>query len=219
MKPILKKILMPTASAVVGGLIVFGSLKLSPSLRARMNSEHSTQQSRATIFNDILNKQNVIQDQFENMFDYDFFNQGDPFNEMKKLREQMEKQIDSLAKPTRRFSSNPFDSWFSDRFGGTVNDISKREDDDFVYYDIKVEDVNATSIQTKIESGYIMIMGTTEKKSKTSDEKNKDGFSAESICKSTFNRTFPLPERVDASKMEMTSEKDKIVLRFPKIKT
>ena len=119
-----------------------------------------------------------------------------------------------------RPSSNPFDSWFSDKFGGgTIKDISKREDDSSVYYDIKVEDVKSTSINTKVENGYITITGTTEKRNDTSDEKENDGLSSQSVYKSTFHRTFPLPEQVDQNKMQMTSEKDKIVLKFPKIKT
>lgn len=219
MKPILKQILISAISAVAGGLIVFGALKLSSSSRVKMSGEHPAYHSREDIFDEIFKKQDGIRSQFDNLFNDDFFSQGDPFDQMRKMREQMEKHIGSLVRPPRSSWSNPFDSWFSEKFGGTVNDISKREDDDFVYYDIKVENLNSTSIQTKIENGYITITGITETKSDTSDEKNKNGSSAQSVYKSAFERTFPLPEKVDASKMQMTAEKNKIVLRFQKIKT
>lgn len=89
----------------------------------------------------------------------------------------------------------------------------------FITTFIKVNDLNSTSVNTKIENGYITITGTVEKKSGSDDKKNDSGFSSQSIYKSTFNRTFPLPEHVDQNRMEMSPEKDKIVLKFPKVKT
>jgi len=93
---------------------------------------------------------------------------------------------------------------------------AKREDDGFVYYDIKVDDVKSTSINTKVENGYVTITGTVEKKT-SSDEKD-DQYAARSIYKSSFNRTFPLPTHVEQTKMQMLTDKDKITLKFPKIK-
>lgn len=212
MKPILKTSLISAASAIVGGAVVFGALKYSPSLRTKADAEKP---SRDIVYDDILKRQEGIQHKFDGLFDGNFFNQNDPFDEMKKMRKQMEKRMEDFG-AGRRSMSNPFDSWFSDKFGGgTINDISKREDSDFVYYDIQVDDVNATSINTKIENGYITITGSLEKKSQSSESDN----SAQSVFKSTFNRTFPLPEHVDQNKMQMVPEKDKIILKFPKLKS
>lgn len=218
MKPYLKNIGIQAVSAVVGGAIVVGALKMSPTLRAKVENQGDTHpESRDMIFDDIINKQNGIQQHFDNIFNDDFFGGSDPFDDMKKMREQMRKRMDALDKTS--LMKNPFDSWFSDKFGGgSVDDIAKREDDDFVYYDIKVNDLNSTSVNTKIENGYITITGTVEKKSGSDDKKDDSGFSLQSIYKSTFNRTFPLPEHVDQDKMEMIPEKDKIVLKFPKVK-
>ncbi len=67
----------------------------------------------------------------------------------KKMRKQMERRMEEFGSG-RHSMSNPFDSWFSNKFGGgTINDISKREDSDYVYYDIQVDDLNATSINTR----------------------------------------------------------------------
>ncbi len=219
MKPIFKQVLVPAMSAIAGGLVVLGAIKFSPRFQSKVDGVNQAKQTHDAIYDDIFKKQDGIRNQFDNIFNDDVFNQGDPFDQMRKMRDQMEKRIQGLN-ANHLNSSNPFDSWFSDKFGGgTINDISKREDDSSVYYDIKVEDVKSTSINTKVENGYITITGTTEKKSSTSDERETDGFSAKSVYKSTFNRTFPLPEQVDQNKMQMTSEKDKIVLKFPKIKT
>ena len=134
------------------------------------------------------------------------------------MREQMEKRLQGFNEG-HNSPANPFDMWFSNKFGGgRISDISQREDDNSIYYDISVEDVNATSINTKVENGYITITGTTEKKV-GSEKKEGDVSSEKSIYKSTFNRSFPLPQNVDERKMQMISERDKIILKFPKIKT
>lgn len=216
MKPILKQILVPSVSAAVGGVVVFGALKFWPS---KAEDKHYNKMNSAAVYDDILKNNDVIRNQFDSLFNDDFFRQNDPFEQMRKMREDMDKRMQWMHSG-QRFSNNPFDNWFSGKFGGgTINDISKREDNDAVYYDIKVEDVNRTSINTKLENGYITISGTTEKKNESSDSKEGNGMVAQSYYKSSFNRTFPIPEHVDQNKMKMSSEKDKIVLMFPKIKT
>lgn len=214
MKPLLKKILVPTVSAVMGGVIVVAALKISPNLRSKIqDSESKNPVTADPIFDDILKKQQGIWQNFDSLFNDEFFGGSDPFEDMKKMREQMDKRMESFGiKP--HSMTNPFDSWFSDKFGGgSVHDISKREDDNFVYYDIKIEDLNSTSINTKIENGYITITGTLEKNSGSDAE---DG-SSQGIFRSTFNRTFPLPKNVDHNKMEMIPGKHKITLKFPKL--
>jgi HSP20 family molecular chaperone IbpA len=110
-----------------------------------------------------------------------------------------------------------FEASFPENFGGAaITDISKREDDSFVYYDVTVEDLKSTSINTKVEEGYLTISGTIEKKS--GDEGGEDNYAATSVFKSSFNRTFSLPQDVDPDKMQMLTEKDKVILKFPKIK-
>lgn len=219
MKPNFKNIVIPAISALVGGVAVVAALKVSPNLRSKLDSPRSNNQieSHDQIYDDILKEQKGIRRHFDHLFDDDFFGKSDPFAEMKKMREQMEKRMDELDGHSRSMT-NPFDSWFSDKFGGgSVNDISKREDDKYVYYDIKVDDVKSTSINTKIENGYITITGTQEKKTGSTDKGESDNAMAESYFKSSFNRTFPIPEHVDANKMEMLQEKNKIVLKFPKL--
>lgn len=212
MKPVLKTSLISLGSAFIGGAIVLAALKYNPTTEPKTETKWS---SRDAVYDDILKKQEGIQHKFDSLFDDNFFNQNDPFEEMKRMRKQMEKRMEDFG-AGRHSMSNPFDSWFSDKFGGgTINDISKREDSDFVYYDVQVDDVNATSINTKIENGYITITGSLEKKSQSSENES----SAQSVFKSTFNRTFPLPEHVDQNKMQMVPEKDKIILKFPKLKS
>jgi HSP20 family molecular chaperone IbpA len=212
MKPVLKTAMISVCSAFIGGAIVLAALKYNSNTDSKTETKWS---SRDAVFDDILKTQEDIQHKFDSLFDDNFFNQNDPFEEMKRIRKQMEKRMEDLW-AGRQSMSNPFDSWYSDKFGGgTINDISKREDNDFVYYDIQVDDVNATSINTTIENGYITITGSLEKKSQSSENES----SAQSVFKSTFNRTFPLPQHVDQNKMQIVPEKDKIILKFPKLKS
>jgi len=211
-----KKTMIPVSSAVAGGLVVIAALHWSPSFRSKVNSDMDHGQRNEQIYDDIFKKQQAIRQQFDSLFNDDFITQNDPFEEMKKMRTQMQKRMGGFDRQ-KNSMSNPFDSWFSDKFGGgTINDISKREDEDFVYYDIKVDDINSTSINTKVEQGYVMISGTIEKK--YGFEGKDDGYQAQRVFKSSFKRTFPLPENVDQNKMQMLTEKDKVILKFAKIK-
>jgi len=219
MKPLLKKIIVPSASAMFGGLAVVVALKMSPTIRAEIQDTEVKGKNNELIYDDILKEQNGIKKQFDSIFDDGSFGQNDPFEEMRKMRKQMENRMERFTGKNHA-TTNPFDSWFSDKFGGgSINDISKREDNDFVYYDIKIDDVNTTSINTKVENGYITVFGTIEKKDTSGNDKEGSGFSAQSFYKSTFNRTFPLPDHVDQNKMQMVSERDKIILKFPKVKS
>jgi HSP20 family molecular chaperone IbpA len=215
MKQILKKTIIPVASAFVGVAIALAAVKFSPTLREKISDPEPRKQKQEFAYDDIFKKQEDIRNQFDSFFNDDFFGQSDPFEEMKRMREQMEKHMHDFGDKDSG-ARNPFDSWFSDKFGGgTINDISKREDDDYVYYDIKVDELNSPSIKTKIENGYVTITGTVEKKR----ESNEQDSAAQSIFKSSFNRTFPLPENVDQNKMQMAPEKDKVILKFPKTKS
>ena len=185
-------------SALVGGGIVFAALKADPSLVVSQKEE--TKGTNEEVIDDIMESHRQMTKQFNSLFDDDFFSQKDPFEEMRKMRKRMREQ-DSLF-------SAPFDSWFSGRFGGgNVDEIHSHEDDQYIYYEIKVEDLESTSINAKVEQGYITITGTTKK----GDEN--------SHFSSSFQRSFPVPYGVDENKMEMSSEEDKVIIKFPKGET
>lgn len=144
---------------------------------------------------------------FDQFYNDDFFNtSNDPFESMRKMREQMEKQFDSP-----HTGSGIFDSWFEKRFGGgNVEEITKREDNDFVYYDVKVSGLDQDKVKVSVSNGLISISGKTEKKSDAGNTSN--------YYSSTFNRSFPLPPNVEETKVQMEQEKDKVIIKFPKTK-
>lgn len=161
-------------------------------------------------FNSILKDQQKLFKNFDSMFDDEFFRRDDPFEEMKKFRKRL---LEQFGHEQDGFFSSPFDSWYGDKFGGgSVEDISKREDEKYVYYDIKITGVDGTKVSTIVKDGYLTVSGEVKRTQGTS----KDG-QEQSVFQSSFRRTFPLPENVDSEKMQMFNEKNKVVLRFPKI--
>jgi HSP20 family molecular chaperone IbpA len=87
-------------------------------------------------------------------------------------------------------------------FSADSEEIVAKEDEKSVSYEIK--GAVGSSLNTSVENGYLSISGETKQK--------KGNFSFQS----SFHRMFPLPRNVDPAKMETISEKDKVVLRFPK---
>lgn len=200
------------ASAVAGGALVIGYFKIQPDSALAVAKTEKKAASPQTQFDSIIEDQRNLFKNFDSMFDDDFFRQGDPFEEMRKFRERMGKAFP--YKNLDPFSASPFDSWFGDRFGGgSVSDIKQREDDKHVYYEIQLNGVEGESVRTRVEDGRLTITGEVRKEEGKAGE---DG-STRSFYSSSFVRSFPLPEGVDAEKMEMTTEKNKIVVKLPKV--
>jgi HSP20 family molecular chaperone IbpA len=145
---------------------------------------------------------------FDQFYNDDFFGRShDPFEEMRRMRERMLKDFERPDEGT-----GLFDSWYKKKFGGgDVGEITKREDDQFVYYDIAIKGLDQNKLNVKVENGQIEISGQIEKKSQ--DE------NAGSFFSSSFHRSFPTPPDVDPNKVQMEQEKDKLVVKFPKMKS
>lgn len=144
---------------------------------------------------------------FDRFFNDDFFGRSrDPFEEMRRMREGMIKQFEQDE------GGGLFDSWYKKKFGGgNAGDITRREDDHFVYYDIAVDGLRQEKVNVKVENGQLTISGQVEKKS----EEGNSG----SYFKSSFQRSFPVPSNVDSGKFQLEQGKEKLVVKFPKIRT
>ncbi len=142
---------------------------------------------------------------FDQFFNDDFFGRSrDPFEEMRRMRAGMLKQFDSNE------GGGIFDSWFRKKFGGgNAADIKQREDAHFVYYDISVEGLKPEKVTVKVENGQVAISGQVERKSE------QEG--SNSYFSSSFHRSFPAPLNVDANKAQIEQQKDRLVVKFPKI--
>jgi HSP20 family molecular chaperone IbpA len=188
MKPFAKTSLIALTSAVIGAGATAGAMKYT---------EHKNKSEQA-----------IELKTPENVFDHFLKHQN-------QLHSQIQKRFNTFFEDQSFFKDDPFfknDSFFSSHLTAptSTNEIAQREDADNIYYDIKVEDPNSTTINTDVKDGQITISGTTEKKDNSE--------SSQSLFKSTFQQTFPLPDNVDQHNMTMTTEKDKVVLKFPKLK-
>lgn len=123
---------------------------------------------------------------------------------------EKERISDPFAEPERLL--DPWSSGFPGLMAmsaGEDQQVVEREDEHAVYYEIS--GIDQTKLSTKVEGGQLTITGETSKKSG-----GEEGGFFQAEMRSTFQRSFPLPPNVDEQKMEMSSEKDKVILRFPK---
>lgn len=182
MKTSLKQILVPTLSAVAGGLIVLMGLKINTFMESKrpIAAVPNFHRTFPAVFN-------------EDLFGSDFFAGESPLDQFRKLRLQMDASLGQ--------------------------DFFMKEDSEFVYYEIAIPSLDTTSINTKVENGYVTISGTAEKEDGAFKDHDENSAFARSFYKSSFNRTFPLPDQVDANRMQMIPDKDKIILKFPKMNT
>ncbi len=89
--------------------------------------------------------------------------------------------------------------------------MTTREDDKAVFYEIQVKDLAKEKVNIRVENETVTISGNIESTG-SSDEEG----ATRMYFKSSFQRTFPVPEGTDASKARMRQEKDKIIVEFPK---
>lgn len=144
---------------------------------------------------------------FDDLFGPDFFKQSrDPFQEMDRLHRQMMKNFGESGS-----GEDHFGGWFQENFGGGVpSDFRMREDKDFVYYEIESGNELPKNLDVNVQNGQVTIKGEIEKKS--------EGSGSASLYSSSFVRSFPAPEGVDAQKFQIEQQDKKVVIKFPKSK-
>ena len=162
---------------------------------------------------ELFSQEGGIDGTLDSFFNDDFFESSkSPFEEMRKMQERMMKQFESTDDDP---GGGVFNSWFKKKFGGgEPGDIQRREDDDFVYYDVAIKNLVNSKLDIRVQDGQITISGTIEKKTSNEDDKE----SSSQFYSSTFHRSFPVPYGVDDTKAQMEQKGEKIVIKLPKIK-
>jgi HSP20 family molecular chaperone IbpA len=131
---------------------------------------------------------------------------GDPLEQMRKMHERIMKEFDQSAQ-----GGGIFDSWSRGRFGGgDTGEVKRREDKNFVYYDIAIKDVDKDKLKVKVEDGQINISGQKEEKS---DSSNGMG----SYFASSFHRSLPVPPEADSARVQIEQAGDTLTLKFPRV--
>lgn len=143
-------------------------------------------------------------DEFLNdMFDDRFFNHSrDPFQEMDRLQQQMDKYFDRSGS---RFETM-FDDWFTGQFGDyPAASIEMNEDDEHIYYEMDVGSADLTDVQVKVENGMIEINAITQSSP-----------DAGTTSRSEVTQKFPLPDNVDPASVKVTQEGGVITISLAK---
>lgn len=198
-----KKIIVPSFSALAGALLLALFVRLEPGHASKVLGVEIESPRETKLMDDIVREQRQVFKNFDSLFDKEFFQRKDPFSDMRLFRDRFWDRLnDPLQSPF--VFSNPFDTWYEGRFGGLVDDIAKREEENAVVYEVRVPDVVSTSVQVSASDGKVTITGQTMKPL-------LDGEAT-----SSFKRVFPVPENVDESRVEIQHEKNKVILKFPK---
>jgi HSP20 family molecular chaperone IbpA len=92
-----------------------------------------------------------------------------------------------------------------------LENLHQHEDAHFVYMELSTSTLTPDSLETHIENGYVTISGNSEKESEISGTKT--------MTASQFSRTFPVPEGTDPDQMQVSQDKNKIILKFPKLRS
>lgn len=128
---------------------------------------------------------------FQRFFDDDFFN-DEVFD---KMADQMAKGMEGIANV------------------GQVGRLETSENDQFIIYEIFLDQVDKNSLKIDIKDGQITLSGQAK-----IEKENQGQFgTTKSISISSFTRSFPAPQGVKAEEVQIENKENSIVLKFPKI--
>lgn len=142
------------------------------------------------------NKNTNSEARLGNLYNPEFFD--NLFNEH---TEEMHKEFNSPS-----IFKQSFDTWYKNKFGDSnVSEMKQHEDDKYLYYEIEIKGLTPQRVDVEVKDEQVFISGIAELK-----EENK-------YQESEFQRSFPVPQNVDANKFEMEQNGKKIVIKFPKL--
>jgi HSP20 family molecular chaperone IbpA len=161
-----------------------------------LSEKEKAQRVFKKLYEGLKEDQEKVDELMSDFFDRNFFmEEDDPFRAMEEIRKKL---LDSFEgqDPFKNGFSKSYDDWFKGQFGDAEDlQIKKREDSKAVYFDIDLSNLDKKSLEVKVESGMVRISGTRVIKK---ESKSASG-SSSSITKSTFVRSFPVPDKVDES--------------------
>ena len=100
-------------------------------------------------------------------------------------------------------------------FSTGAPDVTSSEDENNYYFDVTVEGYEKDSVKIRIDENVVTVQGRMTRATGSGDT-GSGGI--QFSFSSSFERSFPVPPKGDASKAEMSPEKGKIVVKIPKKK-
>ena len=107
-----------------------------------------------------------------------------------------------------------FDSSISSFGSGNTISVEEDEDDQFKYIVINAKGVDKENLKIDVTDGMVNISGEIKQ---SSDDQSVGSYSRSSFV-SRFNKSFNIPYGVDANKVKIDQNNDKIIIKFPKEK-
>jgi HSP20 family molecular chaperone IbpA len=96
---------------------------------------------------------------------------------------------------------------------GEVGRLETSENDQFIIYEIFLDQVDKNSMKIDIKEGQITLSGQTK-----IEKENQGQFgTSKSISISSFTRSFPAPRDVKTEEVQIENKENSVVLKFPKI--
>ena len=201
----MRKFLISGTSVAFGAVLTLILVNLYPTVfLKKINFENyivdkKIFKNRAQLFEDLVKKQMLIRKEFNALYHSPFATELS----QTELREEMQSHIERHSAPGP-FLLNPFDYLFADKFGGhAITGVTTREDTETVFYEIGLQLKKIPVISTKIEGAFVTVIGSIQK---NNSEKYLQ----------RFIQTLPVPDGTDASRMQVSSEVDRVTLKFPK---
>lgn len=119
----------------------------------------------------------------------DLFKQ-DPFEQFNRMQSQMFNQFEPAIAST---------------------EMSQTEDDKYINLNIDLQGLKPKNLNIEVKNGQVSINGELEQ--------NNQSDHSSSYFSSSFHRSFPAPDGVDAANYSVEQKEGKIIVKFPKIKT
>lgn len=134
----------------------------------------------------------------------------DAFSRMRKMMEAQSKMMNQMMNSL--VTDQGFDD-FDSTYGSSGPEVIRKDEPKVVLYELKMNGVDKNSLNVVVENGMVKISGQTRIE-KIDEEEN---FRGKSVSVSSFSKSFPVPEDVEATSFSM-EEKDKntLILKFNK---
>ncbi len=96
---------------------------------------------------------------------------------------------------------------------GEVGNLETTETDQFIIYEIFLDQVDKNSLKIDIKNGQITLSGQAR-----IEKENQGQFgTSKSISISSFTRSFPAPQGVKTEEVQIENKENSVVLKFPKV--
>jgi HSP20 family molecular chaperone IbpA len=153
---------------------------------------------------------------FDSFYNDDFFNRSrDPFQEMDRVRAQLQQEIDRISAISGGQLTDNFDQWFSSNFGNSpAGKIRMSEDKEFIYYSLDIDGVDSEEVIVEVKDSMVEI--TAKLQSRTEKAEGNSLFSSTRVKQ--IHQFFPVPAGTDPTSIKVLQETGKVVIRFTKLK-